>query len=625
MISLIIPAYNEADGLRAAIQSVLTHFPASHHLELLFVDDGSTDGSWKAIQALRQAHPFVSALRLSRNFGKEAALMAGLAACQGQAAIIMDADMQHPPSLLPAMIQAWEAGAEVVEGVKEARGDESFVSRFFAKNFYRLFRLASGLDLQNASDFRLLDRKVIDALLACQEQDPFFRGLSSWVGFERVQLPFEVAERQTGESRWSFGALLRLGLDALTSFSARPLHAIAWLGLLLLLGSLPLGLQTLVNWASGQAASGFTTVILLLLLIGGALMMALALIGLYLARIYQEVKARPRYLVSAQLSGRPQPGLGKMLSSLSDYQAKASVSQGWSPRQKALGDRLAQHMQEGGVDFHLHSSASDGSDSPLELFAAVKAAKLRAFALTDHDQMAGILPIQEALASEGHGPDFIPGIECSVDFEGQTLHLLGYFDSPEAVPAMQAFLEARRQSRQKRNSALVARLQADGHAVSMEALQAIAGQQAGQAPPMISRLHVAQWMQKQGLVSTVQEAFERFLNEGRPYFVFRDNPSLESALKAIHEAQGLGFIAHPQHYGWLEDPRLLSDKLSRLRAQGLDGVEVFHGAASSDERRLLFEVSSRLGLAKIGGSDYHGVHKALVPLYTEKTQFIESL
>jgi dolichol-phosphate mannosyltransferase len=197
------------------------------------------------------------------------------------------------------MIAIWQNGnADVVEGVKSSRGKESFSTKLNALLFYKIFSKASGYELKNASDFKLLDKQVVDEWKKLGEHDTFFRALSAWLGFRRKTFEFDVPPRKTGESKWSVIHLAKLSINAITSFSALPLYMITLMGFASLFFSFIIGIQTIVKWAMGTAATGFTTVILLLLLIGGLIMISLGLIGIYIARIYTEVKGRPRYIIS---------------------------------------------------------------------------------------------------------------------------------------------------------------------------------------------------------------------------------------------------------------------------------------------------------------------------------------
>lgn len=310
-LSLLIPFYNEQEQIPITLSVVLPILrQVTPDFELIAVDDGSRDGTWASICRAAADEPRIIGLHFSRNFGKEAAICAALDAATGDAVILMDGDLQHPPEHIPEMVRLWQEGFEVVEGIKSSRGKESLASRLNAKVFYGLFRKFSGYDLRNASDFKLLDRRVVEAWRTLGEQNTFFRGLSAWLGFRRTTFPFVVAERPAGGSKWSLIRLTSLSVNAITGFSAMPLQFITILGLVLLTGSLVLFIQTLINWISGHALTGFTTVILLLLLIGGSLMLSLGLIGMYVARIFTEVKGRPRYIVSettATQVGTPPP------------------------------------------------------------------------------------------------------------------------------------------------------------------------------------------------------------------------------------------------------------------------------------------------------------------------------
>ena len=298
-ISVVVPAFNEASGIADTVRAIVTQVaatPCAH--TIVVVDDGSTDGTWTVLTQLAREVASLQALRLSRNFGKEGAMAAGIDVVSGDATIILDADLQHPPTLIPEMVRLWQQeGWDIVEGVKRHRGPESWRQRFAARTFYRLAHVLTGYDLQDASDFKLLDRRVVDAWRRFGERATFFRGLVAWLGFRRTQVFFDVPSRSGGESRWSFTALIGLALNAVTSFSALPLQLVTVLGLITLLIALGVGLQALRLWYEGLALPGFTTVILLQLIIGGFLMMSLGIIGTYLARIYDEVKARPRYVI----------------------------------------------------------------------------------------------------------------------------------------------------------------------------------------------------------------------------------------------------------------------------------------------------------------------------------------
>ena len=304
-ISVVIPVYCEAAGIRVTLREVEKYLSqCASTWEIVVVDDGSKDSTWDEIAALSAGMPGLRGLRLSRNFGKEAAVSAGLAAARGRAVVLMDGDMQHPPSLLPTLVQTWRTGeADIVEAVKSSRGNESAMSAARAKLFYLILRAFSGHDLNGASDYKLLDQRVVEAYRTMKERNVFFRGMVSWMGFRTTQIPFEVEPRIAGDSGWSVFGLVRLAAVAVTSFSTFPLHLITIFGLVFFAFSVLLGVHTVYMKLSGAAITGFTTVILLLLIIGSSLMIGLGIIGEYLARIYEEVKQRPRYIVSQELPG----------------------------------------------------------------------------------------------------------------------------------------------------------------------------------------------------------------------------------------------------------------------------------------------------------------------------------
>jgi dolichol-phosphate mannosyltransferase len=298
-ISLLIPFYNEEEQIPLTIEAVVPiMMSVGHDFEILMIDDGSRDNTWAVIESACRQDARLAGLRLSRNFGKEAAICAALDRAEGDAVILMDGDLQHPPRHIPEMISLWQQGYAIVEGVKSSRGRESLASKLNASIFYGMFRRFTGIDLRNASDFKLLDRSVVMQWRQLGEHDTFFRGLSAWMGFKRTTFSFDVASRQAGSSKWSPLKLIALSLNAITGFTAVPLHFITLLGLVMLFGSFILAIQTLVNFFTGHADTGFTTVILLLLLIGGSIMISLGLIGIYIARIFTEVKGRPRYIIA---------------------------------------------------------------------------------------------------------------------------------------------------------------------------------------------------------------------------------------------------------------------------------------------------------------------------------------
>ena len=297
MLSVVIPAYNEQETVPAAakeIAAVLENAQIAY--ELVFVDDGSKDATWQQICSV--SGPHVRGVRFSRNFGKESAIFAGLQHAAGDCVAVIDCDLQHPPEKLVEMYRLWEGGAEIVEGVKADRGKESILYRASAGLFNAIISKATKVDMSRASDFKLLDRKVVTALLNMREKRAFFRALSSWVGFQTVEVPFEVRECTAGASKWSTWSLIRYALSNITSFTSIPLHLVTIFGIITLLVSVVMGVIALVQKFMGVALGGFTTVIILLLFIGSLIMISLGIIGYYVGNIYEEIKDRPRFIVA---------------------------------------------------------------------------------------------------------------------------------------------------------------------------------------------------------------------------------------------------------------------------------------------------------------------------------------
>lgn len=305
ILSVVLPIYQEGSHIKnsvGVIEKVLIENNIPY--EFILVDDGSRDNSWDQLTSLATENKKVTSLRLSRNFGKEAAICAGLEYAKGDMVLVMDADLQHPPSLIPQMVQAWrDEGVDVVEGIKNSRGKENFVYRTCARFFYYIIYKTSDIHLGKTSDFKLLDRKVVEAWKDMPERATFFRGMSAWLGYDQKQIGFDVAERVNGSSKWSMFRLIKLAANAITSYTSVPLHCITILGIIMFFTTIILGIQTLYMKFTGKSLDGFTTVILLQLLIGSSIMISLGIIGIYLTKIYKEVKARPRYLISKCVRG----------------------------------------------------------------------------------------------------------------------------------------------------------------------------------------------------------------------------------------------------------------------------------------------------------------------------------
>ena len=299
MLSVVLPAYNEEKMIKKAAETIGGILKKEKiDYEIVFVDDGSKDATWMEIENAGKEDEHVHGVHFSRNFGKESAMMAGLENAGGDCVVVMDCDLQHPPETIVEMYRLWQQGYEVVEGVKRTRGKESVFHKMSAGMFYKMISKAVKIDMSRASDFKLMDRRAVEALLEMPERNAFFRALSSWIGFKTVSVEFDVHEREVGESKWSTRSLIRYAISNIVSFSSAPMMLVGFTGILGFLFAVILGIQTLVNYFSGNAVEGFTTVILLILIMGSFILMGLGVIGYYIAKIYEEVKCRPRYIIS---------------------------------------------------------------------------------------------------------------------------------------------------------------------------------------------------------------------------------------------------------------------------------------------------------------------------------------
>ena len=304
MLSVIIPSYNEEKNVENTAKVVSQLLEENKiDYELVFVNDGSADGTWEILSNMAKTQDHIVAVNFSRNFGKESAIFAGLEVAKGDACVLMDCDLQHPPEVIIEMYNIWKNNnIDIVEGVKSGRGKENPVYRWFSLLFYKLINKSSGLDLTGASDFRLLDRKAVDALNAMPERLTFFRAMSSWVGFKTEKVYFDVADRNVGKSKWSLKALMKYAVNSITSFTSAPLQLVTLFGAVTFIISVVLGVETLWNKIWGNSAEGFPTVIILQLLTSSIIMFSLGIIGYYVSKIYEEIKNRPRYIISEKIS-----------------------------------------------------------------------------------------------------------------------------------------------------------------------------------------------------------------------------------------------------------------------------------------------------------------------------------
>jgi len=299
-LSIILPMYNEEATIPIVLSEVRRRLAeVGLSFEIVCIDDGSSDQTGSLLEAEAKLDATLVVLRFARNFGKEAALTAGLDHARGRAALLLDSDLQHPPSLLAEFVRRWQDGADVVNGVKVDRGRESFTYRASAGVFNRLMGQslpAAGAGFAGASDFKLLDRQVIEALKSCPERNRFFRGLVAWIGFRVDTVPFEVQERAAGHSKWSHSQLVRYSVRNLLAFSALPLRLIAMAGFGMLVFTVGLSAWTLYRYARGDSLAGFPTVILVELVLGSLVLTSLGVISLYLAEMFDEMKKRPIYV-----------------------------------------------------------------------------------------------------------------------------------------------------------------------------------------------------------------------------------------------------------------------------------------------------------------------------------------
>ena len=299
MLSVIIPAYNEEKCIKHAYTAIHSLLAENNiDSEFIFVDDGSQDQTYKIISELSLEKENIAGLHFSRNFGKESAISAGLSAACGDCAVVIDCDLQHPPEKIIEMYRLWEQGYEIVEGIKKERGQEKKMHSIGAKCFYSVISRMAGFDMANSSDFKLLDRKVIDVLNKMPERG-FFRAISYWVGYNKAIVEYDVAERVDGESKWSTKGLVKYALSNISSYSTAPMQTVTVLGVVMLIISVIFGVWALIDKIIGRALEGMTTVIIITIFIGSIIMISLGIIGYYIARIYEEIKGRPKYIISS--------------------------------------------------------------------------------------------------------------------------------------------------------------------------------------------------------------------------------------------------------------------------------------------------------------------------------------
>lgn len=269
----------------------------NYELELLFIDDGSKDNTYSIASALADKDGRIKVTSFSRNFGKEAAIFCGLKQAKGDAVVVMDADLQHPIETIKSMMDKWEEDFDIVEGIKKSRGKETKAHSMLAGIFYALISKMIGFDMRNSSDFKLMDRKVVCTLNELEERATFFRALTFWVGFRSTIVEYEVMDRVAGKTKWSGKSLIKYAVTNLTSFTYMPLHYITIVGVLVLLLGTILGIDAVISYFHGKSVAGYPSLVILILFATGAIMLSLGIIALYISRMYEEIKQRPRYIV----------------------------------------------------------------------------------------------------------------------------------------------------------------------------------------------------------------------------------------------------------------------------------------------------------------------------------------
>lgn len=302
LLTVIIPAFNEEAMILKTI-SVISKIldDAEIPYELLFVNDGSKDDTWSLICQASAHNTKVRGVSFSRNFGKDPAIFAGLAHAKGDACVVIDCDLQHPPEKIVEMYRMWEDGYQVVEGIKSSRGKENFLHTFASNAFYSLINRATKMNMSATSDFKLMDRKAVDALLTIPEQSPFFRALSAWVGFKTGQVEFEVQERIAGETRWSVKSLIAYAITNITGFSTTPMQiATAFGGI-----SFLLAIAAIILYAVFGAAASFwlPMLVIALFVLGGFTLTSMGVIAYYIGKIYRQSMQRPRYIIGDTCGG----------------------------------------------------------------------------------------------------------------------------------------------------------------------------------------------------------------------------------------------------------------------------------------------------------------------------------
>lgn len=300
-ISILVPCYNEAQSLEMLYEEIVRVISTldDYRWEVLFVNDGSRDNTMEVIKGLREKDGRISYVDLSRNFGKENAMLAGFDYAKGDAVVIMDADLQHPPAVIPEMIKKWEEGYDDVYAQRKSRGKESWLRKRLTKSYYRLLQGSSRVDvLPNVGDFRLLDRKCVDALCQMRESGRYTKGMYCFIGFKKIGVEFETQDRVSGESSMSYKKLMNLALEGITSYTTAPLRWATFIGLIVSIFAFAYMVFVLIKaFLYGDPVAGYPTLLTVILFIGGVQLLTIGIIGEYLAKVFVEVKNRPVYII----------------------------------------------------------------------------------------------------------------------------------------------------------------------------------------------------------------------------------------------------------------------------------------------------------------------------------------
>jgi polyisoprenyl-phosphate glycosyltransferase len=296
-LSVVIPAYNEEKNVPAVYQAIRSAL-GRENFEIIFVDDGSTDATAERIRDLRAQDSSVRLIRFGRNFGQQPALLAGLEAARGAAVITLDCDLQHPPELLPRMLQAWRSGSKVVQMVRQQTEGVGFFKAFTSRLFYRFANMLSETPVvSGVADYQLLDRAVVDAVLLFRDRYPFLRGLVSWLGFPATRIEYVAPQRQTGASGYTLRKMLRLSLQAVMGLSSKPLRLSFYLGLLTAVFCVLYAAFAVVALATGKVVQGWTSVIVMVTFLGAVQLVSIGIVGEYIARVYEQSRGVPRYVI----------------------------------------------------------------------------------------------------------------------------------------------------------------------------------------------------------------------------------------------------------------------------------------------------------------------------------------